>query len=87
MEQQKRNEPQVHLFGRTNLILLIVALVLIITGFILMAGGKSPDVISFNPEIFSPLRIRVAPAISFIGFILVIFAIMIPHKSKRNKEK
>ncbi len=85
MEQKKGNEPRYNLFGRTNLILLVIALVLIIVGFILMAGGKSADGVSFNPDIFSPRRIRVAPALAFVGFILMIFAIMIPNRHKGEK--
>lgn len=62
-------------FCRTNYILLAVAAVIIIAGFVLMSGaGSTAD--TFNPDIFSPRRIRVAPIVCFVGFIFVIAGIM-----------
>jgi len=57
---------------------LLVALLLIVLGFILMAAGE------VNPEnIFSTRRISVAPVVLLTGYTLVIFAIM---SNKKNKE-
>lgn len=47
-----------------------------------MSGGGSTDGVTFNPEIFSARRIVVAPVITVIGFLLMIFAIL-----KKNKDK
>jgi uncharacterized RDD family membrane protein YckC len=65
-------------FGKDNFILIGVALVFIIAGFAIMSGGgpPPPDGISFNPEIFNKQRIVVAPAITMIGYLLVIYAIL-----------
>jgi hypothetical protein len=62
-------------FGKVNFILLAVALVIIILGFILMSGGQSTAT-AFNPDTFSALHINVAPVVTFIGFVAVIVAIV-----------
>lgn len=46
-------------FDRMNFILLAVGMVVVIIGFILMSGGGTDDN-TFNPEIFSAMRIKVA---------------------------
>ena len=66
-------------FGKTNFILLAVGMAVVILGFILMSGG-STTADSFNPNIFSPMRIKVAPVVTFIGFVSIVFAII--HKPK-----
>lgn len=71
-------------FGKENFILIGSAVILIIIGFLLMSGGGTGDD-SFNPEIFSTRRIVVAPIITVIGFIGVVFGIL--KKEKLNNEK
>lgn len=62
-------------FGRKNYIMMAVCLGLIILGFCLMGGAPStPD--AFNPDIFSTRRIMVGPTLSFLGFLLMAFAII-----------
>ena len=51
-----------------------------------MSGGKSSDGVSFNPAIFSPRRIVVAPIISLVGFLLAAIGVLLPKK-KSNEEK
>jgi Protein of unknown function (DUF3098). len=63
-------------FGKENFIIIAVAVVFITIGFILMSGGGSPDGVSFNPEIFSPRRIVVAPIVVVFGFALVVVGIL-----------
>lgn len=70
-------------FSKINYILLIIGIVAIVAGFILMSGPGSTET-HFEPEIFSIRRIKVAPAICFLGFIFVIFAIM--FKKRDNKD-
>ncbi len=66
---------------RTNFILMAIAGLMIIIGFILMAGkGSTPT--EFNPDIFSPRRVVVGPTISFLGFLFMGFAIMWSGKKK-----
>lgn len=69
-------------FGKENFILIAVAVVCIVAGFMLMSGGGSDDGVSFNPEIFSARRIVVAPIVTMIGFLMMIFGIL-----KNSKEK
>lgn len=64
-----------------NFILVAVGMVVVIIGFLLMSGGGTEDG-SFNPEIFSPMRIKVAPVICFIGFVSIVYAII--RKPKDN---
>ena len=66
-------------FGRINFILLAISMVIVIIGFILMAGGGSSDQ-AYNPDIFSVRRIKVAPIVCLLGFVSMIYAVV--HKSK-----
>jgi len=64
-------------FGKENYIYLIIGFVIIITGFLLMIGGKSDDPNVFNgDQIFSFRRITLAPIVVLIGFAFEIWAIM-----------
>jgi uncharacterized membrane protein len=71
--------------GKKNLIIIGIAAVIILIGFILMSGPGTTVEKGFNPDIFSPRRIKVAPIVCMIGFILMIFGIMVPSKSKKEK--
>lgn len=65
------------LFDRTNYYIMFTGLALILLGFILMAGGKSPDPHVFNKEeIYSFRRITLAPILIIAGFIVEAVAIM-----------
>ena len=55
-------------FGRVNLLILVGSLLLLIIGYLLMSGGASTDGVTFNPEVFSPMRIRVAPLVCMLGY-------------------
>jgi len=69
--------------GKENLKLIAIGFVIIVFGFILMTGGKSPDPNIFNKEIFSFRRITLAPLIVLCGFIFEFYAIMkIPKSGK-----
>ncbi len=65
------------LFDKQNYMWMIGGLVLIFIGFLLMAGGKSPDPHQFHPEeVYSFRRITLAPIVLLIGFGIEIYAIM-----------
>lgn len=70
-------------FDRVNYILLAVGMAVVILGFILMSGSGS-TVESFNPEIFSAMHIKVAPVITFLGFVSIVYAIMRKPKDGKN---
>lgn len=61
--------------GRNNFILMGIAGVLIILGFLLMLGGSSTEE-AFNPDIFSGRRIVVGPTIAFLGFLFMGYGII-----------
>lgn len=69
---------------KENLRLLVVGFVIILIGCICMLGGGSNDGVSYNPEIFSSMRITVAPIIMMIGFFFEIFAIIWVRRSKKT---
>jgi len=64
------------LFGKQNYRLMLIGIAIIAIGFILMAGGSSPDVNHFNETIFDFRRIRLAPTLVLIGLGFQIFAIL-----------
>lgn len=68
---------------RINVILIAIGMAIVILGFILMSG-EGTDEHTFNPEIFSTLRIKVAPVVCFSGFMSIIFAIMYKGKNKEE---
>jgi NADH:ubiquinone oxidoreductase subunit 6 (subunit J) len=70
-------------FGKVNYILLIIGAIAIIAGFILMTGPSSTDTM-FEPDIFSFRRIKLAPAICFLGFVSIIVSIMVKPKDKKR---
>jgi len=68
---------QVFLFDKGNYMWMFIGLACVLLGFILMSGGKSADPHVFNAkEVFSPMRITVAPILILIGFGIEAFAIM-----------
>jgi hypothetical protein len=71
-------------FGKENFILIAVAAVFIIVGFILMSGGGSGDE-TFNPAIFGNQRIVVAPIVTVAGFVLVVYGIIKKPKDIDNQ--
>ena len=64
-------------FGRMNYILLAVGMAVVIIGFLLMSGSGSSDT-TYDPDIFSARRIKLAPVICFLGFLFMIYGIL--HK-------
>ena len=70
-------------FDRMNYILLAIGMAVVIIVFILMSGSGSNEE-AFNPDIFSALRVKVAPAVTFFGFAFIIYGIM--HKPRKNDD-
>ncbi len=70
------------LFGKENYRWMLIGLVLVALGLLLMGGGKSKDPNVFNPnEVYSFVRITVAPILMLAGFGIEIFAIFKKSKS------
>lgn len=84
--QKIENEAQSQMpLSRINFIMMIVCGLLIVLGFVLMAGGATTTD-SFNPDIFSTRRVIIGPGISFIGFVLMAFAILYRKPSETKAE-
>jgi hypothetical protein len=70
------------IFDRTNYLIMISGVVVIVLGFILMSGGKTSDPNIFpKEELYSFRRITLAPIVVMLGFAIEIYAIL-----KRPKE-
>ena len=73
-------------FGKENLKLMLIGLIIIIIGFALMTGGRTTDPNVFNKDIiFSFRRITLAPVVVMFGFLFEIYAIMKKPKSENAK--
>ena len=71
-------------FDKMNYILLAVGMVVVIIGFLLMTGPSS-SASTYEPDIFSVRRIKVAPVVCLLGFVSMIYAVI--RKPKDNGEK
>ncbi|HOE04273.1 MAG TPA: DUF3098 domain-containing protein [Bacteroidales bacterium] len=71
--------------AKQNYIILLIGFLVIVTGFVLMAGGGTDDPAVFSDKIFSFRRITLAPILVIIGFAIEIFAIM-KRPSERKDE-
>lgn len=67
----KENEA---IFGKRNYIILLIGTGLIIIGYILMIGEGS-TLAAYNPDIFSKVRIRIAPIICLSGYLVNAFGV------------
>lgn len=71
---ETKNTP---LFGKQNLVWMLVGLIVIVLGLVLMAGGKSMNPTVFNEnEVYSFTRITLAPILIVAGLWIEVFAIM-----------
>ena len=64
------------LFDKQNMWLMLLGVAVIAIGMLLMVGGKSKDPNTFNyDEVYSTLRVSVAPVLIIIGLGIEIYAI------------
>lgn len=68
--------------GKINFILMAIGVAVVVIGFIMMSGSGSTEKV-FDPEIFSTMRIKVAPVVTFIGFISIIGAVLYRPKNEQ----
>lgn len=81
--QKAEQQENTFYFGQKNFKLMILGLIFIALGFVLMMGydaNTKPDG-TFDPnywneDIFSVKRIRIAPLMVIIGFVIQVFAIL-----------
>ena len=82
MKEKKESLVKTTFFTKENYLWMVIGLALLALGFILMAGGKSSDPKVFNDkEIYSTVRITIAPLLIIVGFVVEVYAIM----KKSNK--
>ncbi|MEY2595627.1 MAG: hypothetical protein RI965_899 [Bacteroidota bacterium] len=75
---ETKNTP---LFGKDNLLWMLIGIIAIVIGAFLMIGGKSADPNVFNEaEVYGFRRITLAPIFIVVGLLIEVFAIM--KKSK-----
>ncbi len=72
-------------FGKMNFIMLAIGMAIVILGLILMSGGESTDK-AFDPTIFDARHIKVAPVVTFLGFVSIIVAIVYKPKDDAKEE-
>lgn len=73
------------LFEKQNYIWMLIGAVIIALGMLLMAGGKSKDPNVFNAkEVYSSLRITVAPITILLGLCIEIYAIFKKPKNSKS---
>ena len=76
-----KEKEQETVLSKKNYIILIIGSILIITGYVLMSGeGSTPA--AYNPDIFSKLRICIAPIICLLGYLLNVVGII--YITKKN---
>ncbi|MDC1186714.1 DUF3098 domain-containing protein [Crocinitomicaceae bacterium] len=64
-------------FQPQNYRLLLIGLGINVLGFILMIGGGTDNPAEFNgDELFSPVRITLAPFLILAGYVVMIYSIM-----------
>ena len=68
-------------FDKVNFILLAVGMAIVVIGFLLMVGPNSTDT-TFEPDIFSARRIKLAPVVYLFGFVSMIYAVIRKPKDK-----
>ena len=70
-----KEKEQETVLSKKNYIILIIGSILIIAGYILMSGEGS-TLAAYNPDIFSRTRIRIAPLVCLLGYLLNVFGIL-----------
>ncbi len=65
--------------GRINYSIMGAAALMIIVGFVLMAGPAC-TMTHFEPDVFSWQRSVLAPSLCFVGYVLMAVGIVVPSK-------
>lgn len=81
---ERGNRPP--LFRTMNYVLMGIGALLLLIGYICLAGGDVPDEV-FDGEIFNTRRIVVAPILIFLGLVVEIVAIMWHPKATENNNQ
>lgn len=71
-------EDKKFMLPKKNVWLILAGFAVVIIGLLLMSGSKT--LTDFNPDIYSVRRIIVAPVVTLVGFLFIIFAILYKRK-------
>ncbi|MER3463177.1 MAG: DUF3098 domain-containing protein [Chitinophagaceae bacterium] len=76
-EKERTRTSNAPLFEKDNYVWMIAGVVVMAIGFLLMAGGKSPDPNVFNDnEVYGFRRITLAPIVILSGLVLLTIALL-----------
>lgn len=71
-----QNNSTPSMFNKSNYIWMLIGAIVITLGMLLMAGGKSTNPAVFNAnEVYSTMRITIAPILILIGLAIEVYAI------------
>ncbi len=91
VKKQTNREPDISpnnfALSKINFIIIGVAVLIIVVGFLLMTGPGTTMEGGFEPDIFSARRIKVAPMVTLIGFLVMIVGILFPDKMRKRGKK
>ena len=87
INKEPEEQPKNFALSKINFIIMGVAVLIIIIGFVLMTGPSTTLEGGFEPDIFSARRIKVAPLTCFIGFLIMIVGILYPDKNRKQSNK
>ncbi|MBO7625831.1 MAG: DUF3098 domain-containing protein [Bacteroidales bacterium] len=74
-------------FTTTNYLLMVAGVIILLIGYFMLSGGGSDDPSQFSDAIFNARRLKVAPVILIVGFVVELFAIMYrPRKQAEAQE-
>ena len=82
MIKDKNKHKEEFLFAKNNYSWMLIGVLFVVVGFVLMSGGGSKDPAVFNEEIYNFRRIRLAPSMVLIGFVIEVYAILATPKQK-----
>ncbi|MBQ6612246.1 MAG: DUF3098 domain-containing protein [Alistipes sp.] len=71
---------------KKNYVMMLVGALIIVLGFVLMAGGGEHTATEFDESIFSFRRITLAPIVVIAGFVFEVYAIMKRFDNKSKTE-
>lgn len=83
--KESEMSPRNFALSKINFIIIGVAVLIIIIGFLLMTGPSTSLEGGFEPDIFSVRRIKIAPLTCLIGFLLMIVGILFPDKKQKQQ--
>ena len=75
LENNKTIRSMRNALSKINYIILLIGSILIITGYVLMSGEGS-TLAAYHPDIFSETRIRIAPLVCLLGYLLNVLGIL-----------